>query len=92
MSNDSARKKVPKGIDRRKFLQVMGATGAALAFCEVVSSKDQAVKIKRMDMGGDVHILGNNEVTSNHGYWENSAKSVLTINRAIPFMWKPGCT
>ncbi len=92
MSDDSVGKKIPKGIDRRKFLQVMGATGAALAVCDIVSSKAQAVEMKRMDMGGDDHILGCNEMTSTHGYWKNSTKSVLTINRAKPFIWKQGPT
>ena len=79
MSDDPVRKKAPEGIDRRKFLKVMGATGAALAFRDVAFSKAQAVEMKRMDMAEKVHILGCNEMTSTHGYWDNSTKPVLTI-------------
>lgn len=66
-------------IDRRRFLQYMGATGAALALNEIAFSKARAVELKRMDTAGKVHILGCNEMTSTHGYWDNSTKPVLTI-------------
>jgi acetamidase/formamidase len=67
------------GIDRRKFLKYMGATGVALTFKELNLSKARAVETKRMDMAGRAHILGCNEMTSTHGYWDNSTKPVLHI-------------
>jgi acetamidase/formamidase len=66
-------------IDRRKFLKYVGAAGAALAMNEIPFSKAHAVETKRMDMGGKVHILGCNEMTSTHGYWDNSTPPVLHI-------------
>ena len=67
-------------MDRRKFLKYVGAAGAALAMSEVPFSKAHAVETSRMDMGGKVHILGCNEMTSTHGYWDNSTKPVLYID------------
>lgn len=66
-----------KKIERRKFLKYTGAMGAALALSKVSIPKAQAVETKRMDMPGKVHILGCNEMTSTHGYWDNSTKPVL---------------
>lgn len=66
-------------IDRRKFLKYVGAAGAALALNEITFSKAHAVETKRMDMGGKVHILGCNEMTSTHGYWDNTTPPVLHI-------------
>ena len=68
-----------KKIDRRKFLKYTGAMGAALALSKVSIPKAQAVETKRMDMPGKVHILGCNEMTSTHGYWDNSTKLVLKM-------------
>src|SRR3990170_6074907 len=79
MGDDKEKKNFGEGIDRRKFLKYMGATGAAMALSEIASSKARAVEIKRLDMAGKVHILGCNEMTSTHGYWDNSTKPVLTV-------------
>ena len=51
--------------------------GAALALSKVSIPKAHAVETKRLDMAGKVHILGCNEMTSTHGYWDNSIKPVL---------------
>ena len=79
MRDGKEKKKPEEGIDRRKFLQYVGATGAAFALSEIAGSKARAVDIKRMDSTGKVHILGCNEMTSTHGYWDNSTKPVLSI-------------
>ena len=79
MRDDKERKNRGEGIDRRKFLQYVGATGAAFALSDIAVSKARAVDIKRLDSTGKVHILGCNEMTSTHGYWDNSTKPVLTI-------------
>ena len=79
MRDGKEKKKPEEGIDRRKFLQYVGATGAAFALSEIAVSKARAVDIKRLDSTGKVHILGCNEMTSTHGYWDNSTKPVLTI-------------
>ncbi|MBM9616580.1 acetamidase/formamidase family protein [Desulfobulbus rhabdoformis] len=77
-SEDQAKDQV--NLDRRKFIQYTGAVGAALAMGQYPMSEAKAVETKRMDMGGKVHILGCNEMTSTHGYWDNSTKPVLTMN------------
>lgn len=79
MRDGKEKKKPEEGIDRRKFLQYVGATGAALALSDIAVSKARAVDIKRLDSTGKVHILGCNEMTSTHGYWDNSTKPVLNI-------------
>src|SRR4030065_2982160 len=79
MRDGKEKKKPEEGIDRRKFLQYVGATGAALALSDIAFSKARAVDIKRLDSTGKVHILGCNEMTSTHGYWDNSTKTVLAI-------------
>jgi len=79
MRDGKEKKKPEEGIDRRKFLQYVGATGAALALSDIALSKARAVDIKRLDSTGKVHILGCNEMTSTHGYWDNSTKPVLNI-------------
>lgn len=79
MRDDKERKNRGEGIDRRKFLQYVGATGAVFALSDIAVSKARAVDIKRLDSTGKVHILGCNEMTSTHGYWDNSTKPVLTI-------------
>jgi len=79
MRDGKEKKKPEEGIDRRKFLQYVGATGAALALSDIAFSKARAVEIKRLDSTGKVHILGCNEMTSTHGYWDNSTKPVLNI-------------
>ncbi len=79
MRDGKEKKKPEEGIDRRKFLQYVGATGAALALSDIAFSKARAVDIKRLDSTGKVHILGCNEMTSTHGYWDNSTKPVLNI-------------
>ncbi|MGZ8429538.1 MAG: acetamidase/formamidase family protein [Candidatus Deferrimicrobiaceae bacterium] len=79
MRDDTGKKNRGEGIDRRKFLQYVGATGAAFALSDIAVSKARAVDIKRLDSTGKVHILGCNEMTSTHGYWDNSTKPVLTI-------------
>src|SRR4030066_635809 len=79
VEGEEKKKMSGEGIDRRKFLKYMGATGAAMALSEIASSKARAVEIKRLDMAGKVHILGCNEMTSTHGYWDNSTKPVLTV-------------
>jgi acetamidase/formamidase len=79
MKEDKEKKNRGEGIDRRRFLQYVGATGAAFALGEIAGSKARAVDIKRMDSTGKVHILGCNEMTSTHGYWDNSTNPVLTI-------------
>jgi acetamidase/formamidase len=79
MKSDKGKKKPEEGIDRRKFLQYVGATGAALALSDIAFSKARAVEITRLDSTGKVHILGCNEMTSTHGYWDNSTKPVLNI-------------
>jgi len=66
-------------MERRKFMKYMGAAGAALALSEVPVRKAHAVETRRLDMTGKVHILGCNEMTSTHGYWDNSTPPVLTI-------------
>src|SRR4030066_1258085 len=79
MGDDKEKKNFGEGIERRKFRNIVGATGAAMALSEIASSKARAVEIKRLDMAGKVHILGCNEMTSTHGYWDNSTKPVLTV-------------
>ena len=79
MRDGKEKKKPEEGIDRRKFLQYVGATGAAFALSDIAVSKARAVDIKRLDSTGKVHILGCNEMTSTHGYWDNSTKPVLNI-------------
>jgi len=79
MRDGKERKNRGEGIDRRKFLQYVGATGAAFALSDIAVSKARAVDIKRLDSTGKVHILGCNEMTSTHGYWDNSTKPVLNI-------------
>ena len=79
MRDDTGKKNRGEGIDRRKFLQYVGATGAAFALSDIAVSKARAVDIKRLDSTGKVHILGCNEMTSTHGYWDNSTKPVLNI-------------
>jgi acetamidase/formamidase len=79
MRDDKGKKNRGEGIDRRKFLQYVGATGAGFALSDIAVSKARAVDIKRLDSTGKVHILGCNEMTSTHGYWDNSTKPVLNI-------------
>ncbi|MGE5246838.1 MAG: acetamidase/formamidase family protein [Verrucomicrobiota bacterium] len=79
MSGDSESKRVGKGIDRRKFLQYAGATGAVYALSDFVAPKAQAVDLKRWNSTGTVHVLGCNEMTSTDGYWDNSTPPVLNI-------------
>lgn len=79
MGNDRGKQIREAEMDRRKFLQYMGAAGAAFALSEIAFSKAHAVEMKRMDMGGKVHILGCNGMTSTDGYWDNSTKPVLNI-------------
>ena len=79
MRDGKEKKKPEEGIDRRKFLQYVGATGAGFALSDIAVSKARAVDIKRLDSTGKVHILGCNEMTSTHGYWDNSTKPVLNI-------------
>ena len=79
MRDDKERKNRGEGIDRRKFLQYVGATGAAFALSDIAVSKARAVDIRRLDSTGKVHILGCNEMTSTHGYWYNATKPVLNI-------------
>ncbi len=79
MSDGKGKRNVSGGMDRRKFLKCMGATGAAVALRDLAFSKAHAVETKRIDMAGKVHILGCNEMTSTNGYWDNSIKPVLTV-------------
>jgi len=79
MSDDKEKLDLGFKIDRRKFIKYMGAAGTAMALNEIPFSKAHAVETKRMDMAGKVHILGCNEMTSTHGYWDNSTKPVLHI-------------
>jgi acetamidase/formamidase len=69
----------PLGIERRNFLKYTGALGVALAMGKGLTPTAEAVEIKRWDMGGKVHILGCNEMTSTSGYWDNSEKPALLI-------------
>ena len=68
-----------QGFDRRNFLKYTGAMSAALALGKISIPEAKAVETKRLDMTGKVHILGCNEMTSTHGYWDNSTKPVLTM-------------
>jgi acetamidase/formamidase len=78
--SDEKEKNIPDcNINRRKFMKYMGAAGAVLALNEFPFSKAHAVETKRLDMTGKVHILGCNEMTSTHGYWDNSTPPVLHI-------------
>ena len=76
---DKSTKTAKGDIDRRKFLKYTGAMGAALALGRVSVPKARAVGMRRMDMSGQVHILGCNEMTSTDGYWDNSTKPVLNM-------------
>jgi len=79
MSDDKEKLDLGFKIDRRKFIKYMGAAGTAMALNEIPFSKAHAVETKRMDMAGKVHMLGCNEMTSTHSYWDNSTKPVLHI-------------
>ncbi len=79
MSDGKGSRESGEGMDRRKFLQYVGATGAALALSDLALPEARAVDFKRLDKTGKVHILGCNEMTSTDGYWDNSTKPVLTI-------------
>lgn len=79
MKEDKEQRSCGEMMDRRKFLKYVGAAGAALAMSEIPFSKAHAVETQRMDMGGKVHILGVNEMTSTHGYWDNTTPPVLHI-------------
>ena len=67
------------GINRRNFLKYSGTVGAAIAIGSLPIKFAKAVETKRADMTGKVHILGCNEMTSTHGYWDNSTKPVLQM-------------
>src|SRR3990172_9870087 len=81
MDDDKEKKNFGEGIDRRKFLKYMGATGAAMALSEIASSKARAVEIKRLDMAGEVHILGWNEKNFSPRYLGKSNKTVFTLKK-----------
>lgn len=74
---NSKKNRFEEKIDRRKFLKYTGTMGTVLAMGKLSIPKAHAVETKRMDMPGKVHILGCNEMTSTHGYWDNSTKPVL---------------
>ena len=70
--------KIAEGqMNRRDFLKYTGAAGVALSIGEMGIIKAQAVETGRMDMGGKFRILGCNEMTSTHGYWDNATQPVL---------------